>query len=52
MRDNGIETVVWLCPILPFINDTEENIRGIIDYCAEAKVYGIICFDIDRKSVV
>jgi len=46
MRDNGIETVVWLCPILPFINDTEENIRGIIDYCAEAKVYGIICFDI------
>ena len=46
MRDNGIETVVWLCPILPFINDTEENIRGIIDYCVEAKVYGIICFDI------
>ena len=28
LRDNGIPTVVWLCPILPFINDTEENIRG------------------------
>lgn len=44
MRDNGIPTVVWLDPILPFINDTEENIRGILDYCIEAKVHGIICF--------
>lgn len=44
MRDNGIPTVVWLCPILPFINDTEENLRGILDYCLEAGVYGIICF--------
>jgi DNA repair photolyase len=44
MRDNGIPTVVWLCPILPFINDTEENIRGILDYCIEAKVQGILCF--------
>jgi DNA repair photolyase len=44
MRDNGIPTVVWLSPILPFINDTEENIRGILDYCLEAKVHGIICF--------
>lgn len=40
----GIPTVVWLCPILPFINDTEENIMGILNYCMEAKVYGIICF--------
>ena len=45
LRDNGIPTVVWLTPILPFINDTEENINGIIDYCIKAKVYGIICFD-------
>lgn len=44
MRDNGIPTVVWLSPILPFINDTEENIRGILDYCIEANVKGIICF--------
>lgn len=43
-RDAGIPTVVWLSPILPFINDTEENIRGILEYCIEAKVYGIICF--------
>lgn len=44
MRDNKIPTVVWLSPILPFINDTEENIRRILKYCIEAKVYGIICF--------
>src|SRR5690554_6907994 len=45
MRDNGIPTVVWLCPILPFINDTEENIRGILDYCTEAQVKAILCFN-------
>jgi DNA repair photolyase len=44
LRDAGIPTVVWLCPILPFINDTEENITGVLNYCIEAKVYGIICF--------
>lgn len=44
MHEAGIPTVVWLCPILPFINDTKENIKGILDYCIEAKVYGIICF--------
>ena len=43
-RDAGIPTVVWLCPILPFINDTEENIRGILQYCIEAGVKGIINF--------
>ena len=44
LQEAGIPTVVWLCPILPFINDTEENISGILDYCIAAKVYGIICF--------
>lgn len=44
LRDSGIPTVVWLCPILPFINDTKENIAGIMDYCTDAKVYGVICF--------
>jgi len=44
MRDAGIPTIVWLSPILPFINDTKENIEGILDYCIRAKVYGIICF--------
>ena len=44
MRDNNIPTVVWLTPILPYINDTTKNIRGILDYCIEAKVKGIIVF--------
>lgn len=43
-RDAGIPTIVWLCPILPFLNDTPENIRGILDYCIEAEVKGIINF--------
>ena len=42
LNEAGIPTVVW--PILPFINDTEENIKGILNYCIEAKVYGVICF--------
>ncbi len=44
MHENGIPTVVWLDPILPYINDTEENLQGILNYCREAKVKGIICF--------
>lgn len=44
LRDAGIPTVVWLCPILPFINDTEENIAEILEYCIQAEVRGIICF--------
>jgi len=44
MREAGIPTVVWLAPILPFINDTEENLRGILDYCVRAGVRAIICF--------
>ncbi len=44
MRDNNIPTIVWLDPILPFINDNVENILGILSYCEKAKVHGIICF--------
>lgn len=44
IRDEGISTVVWLCPLLPFINDTKDNLLGILDYCVKAKVYGIIMF--------
>ncbi len=44
LRDAGIPTVVWLTPVLPYINDTEENISGILDLCIEAKAYGVICF--------
>ena len=44
-RDNGIPTIVWLTPILPYLNDTRENIEGILNYCIRAKVKGIICFN-------
>lgn len=44
LQENGIPTVVWLSPILPYINDTRENIQGILEYCRDAGVYGIICF--------
>lgn len=44
LHNTGIPTVVWLSPILPFVNDTEENISGILQMCIEAKVYGILCF--------
>ncbi len=40
----GIPTVVWLCPILPYINDTQENLMGILNACIDAGVRGIICF--------
>lgn len=44
-RDAGIPTVVWLSPILPFLNDTRENIEGILQSCIGAKVKGILCFN-------
>ena len=46
LNQNNIPTVVWFTPILPFINDTKENLIGILNYCIQAKVYGIICFGI------
>lgn len=44
LKEEGIPTVVWLCPILPYINDTEENITSILDMCIDADVKGILCF--------
>lgn len=44
LQKEGIPTVVWLSPILPFINDTKENLEGILDYCFDADVKGILCF--------
>ena len=44
MRRRGIPTVVWLSPILPFINDSEENIRAIVEECVRVGVKGIVCF--------
>lgn len=44
LKEHGIPTVVWLSPILPFINDTEDNLRGILDYCIKAEVHGVLSF--------
>lgn len=44
LKDEGIPTVVWMTPILPYINDREENILGILNYCKETKVKGVLCF--------
>ena len=44
LKEAGIPTVVWMTPILPFINDTEENLLGLLDYCVRAGVKGILCF--------
>ncbi len=43
-RERKIPTVVWLCPILPFINDTDKNIKGILELCINAGVHAILCF--------
>lgn len=44
LQQEGIPTVVWFTPMLPFINDSEENVRGILDYCFDAGVKGILTF--------
>ena len=44
MQERGIPTVVWLTPVLPFINDTAENITAIANECARVGVKGIIDF--------
>lgn len=44
LKDEGIPTVVWLSPILPYINDTADNINSLLDICIDCGVKGIICF--------
>ena len=44
MRKKGIPMIVWLTPILPFINDNEDNIKAILNECVRVGVKGIIDF--------
>ena len=46
LHDNNIPTIVWMTPILPFINDNEANIMNILKACKKAGVYGIMTFGI------
>lgn len=45
MQKRGIPTYVWMTPILPYINDNEENIQSILEECVRVGVKGIICYD-------
>ena len=44
MQEKGIPTVVWLTPVLPFINDTVVNITAILNECVRTGVKGVIDF--------
>ena len=46
LHENNIPTIVWMTPILPFINDNEENVMNILKACKKANVYGIMTFGI------
>ncbi len=45
-QENGIPTVVWLGPFLPFIDDNEDNMRRLMKMCVESGVTGILNFGI------
>jgi len=42
--DAGIPTVAWLTPILPFINDTPENLLSVLRLLKDVGVRGVIFF--------
>ncbi len=44
MQARGIPTVAWLTPILPFLNDTLENVTAILKECVRVGVKGVIDF--------
>ena len=44
MQRRSIPTLVWLSPVLPFLNDTAENLDAILDACIRTGVKGIVCF--------
>lgn len=44
MQKRGIPTIVWLTPILPFVNDTRENVEAILGECVRVGVRGVIDF--------
>ncbi|MBR6364471.1 MAG: radical SAM protein [Lachnospiraceae bacterium] len=43
-QKRGIPTMVWMTPLLPYINDTVENITPILNECARVGVKGVIVF--------
>lgn len=45
LDENNIPAVVWLSPILPHINDSEDNINTILDYCVDTNVKAVLNLD-------
>ena len=46
LQKSGIPTVVWMMPLLPFLTDTEDNLKTLLDWCFDAGVKGIVCFNV------
>lgn len=44
LADAGVPTIAWLTPILPFINDTPENLLSVLRLLKDAGVRGVIFF--------
>lgn len=44
LADAGVFTGVWLNPVLPFLTDSEENIREIVRMTAQAGGRFVVCF--------
>lgn len=45
-QKRNIPTVVWLGPILPYINDNFDNLKALLEYCIDAGVKGILSFGV------
>jgi len=44
LNHHGIPSVVWLSPLLPYINDDLENLKKLLNACKDVGVKGIIWF--------
>jgi len=44
LKELGIPTVVWISPLLPWINDDLDNLKSLLDACKEVSVKGIVWF--------
>lgn len=44
LKEHQIPSIVWISPLLPWINDDLDNLRRILEACKEAEVLGIIWF--------
>lgn len=44
LADHGVFTGTWLNPLLPYLTDTEENIRRLVQMTADAGGRFVVCF--------